>query len=166
MDPGSSVMIWQVSAIAVLGSLFCLRRLFGWVSDHLGFRSTRIAGFLFATLFALIACPLTLQLFEGHPLPRFNDLFLVGIVLTAYLFTWEASIYLLVISLLVSAWVLPPGGSFAVMGFTEWYRFASFAVVSIFLIFVITRLKARPPQSGSASEHHSFRLHGAAAGAD
>ena len=49
-------------------------------------------------------------------MPRFNDIFLVGIVLTCYLFTWQPAAYLLGISVLVSAWVLPPNGSLLVVG--------------------------------------------------
>jgi Domain of unknown function (DUF4118) len=166
VDPGSGAMLWQVAAAAVIGSLFYVRRVLTWVRDHLGFRSTRITGYLFATLFALIASPLTVVFFDGHPLPRFNDLFLIGIVLTAYLFTWDSAAYLFVVSLAVSAWVLPPYGSFAVSGFNEWYRMVSFAVVSVLLIFLITRLKTRGAASAEREEERPLRMHGAAAGAD
>jgi K+-sensing histidine kinase KdpD len=102
-------------------------------------------GFLFASIFSAAISPVTMQLFGGHPLPRFNDVFLLGIVLTAYFFTWESAAYLLVISILVSAWVLPPYGSFWIEGATEWYRLASFTLLSVFLILLITRMKARQP---------------------
>ena len=143
VDPGTGSMLWQMSAAAVLGSLFYVKRIVVWVKDHLGAKSPMVVGFLFATVFALISTPLTLIVFQGHALPRFNDVFLIGIVLTAYLFRWEPSIYLLGISLLVSAWVLPPYGSFRVAGFVEWYRIFSFAVVSVFLVYVVSRGKAR-----------------------
>jgi hypothetical protein len=166
VDPGSGAMLWQLAAAAVIGSLFYVRRVFVWVRDNPGFHSTRIAGFLFATLFALISSPVTMALFGGHPLPRFNDLFLIGIVSTAYLFTWDAAVYLLVISLAVSAWVLPPAGSFLISGFSEWYRLVSFAVVSTVTICLITRLKTRrSPGTAPAGECH-HEMHGAAAGAD
>lgn len=165
-DPGSEVMIWQVAALAVAGCAFSARRILLWIRESSTFRSNRLAGFLFATLFAVIVSPLTLRLFDGHPLPRFNDLFLVGIVLTAYLFTWESSVYLLVISLLVSAWVLPPSGTFLIAGFSEWYRIASFAAIALFLLFLITRLKARGFGTAAGREESSFRMYGAAAGAD
>ena len=77
VDPGSGAMIWQVLAAAGIGSLFYVRKVFIWVRDHLGFRSTKVTGFLFASVFAIIASPLTVTLFEGRPLPRFNDLFLI-----------------------------------------------------------------------------------------
>ena len=160
-------MLWQLAAAAVIGSLFYVRRIFAWVREHLGFHSTRITGFLFATLFGLISSPLTVALFNGHPLPRFNDLFLIGIVLTAYLFTWDAAAYLLVISLAVSAWVLPPTGSFLVHGFSEWYRLFSFAVVSVVTICLITRLKTRHPSRAVLVEECRLPMHGgSAAGAD
>jgi hypothetical protein len=166
VDPGSGAMLWQVAAAAVIGSLFYVRRVFTWVRDHLAFRSTRITGLAFATLFALIASPLTLTLFDGRPLPRFNDLFLVGIVLTAYLFTWDAAAYLLVIAVAVSAWVLPPYGSFLVSGFKEWYRLISFAAVSIFMIYLITRLKMPRRAAQEPAERRDFQMRGAAMGAD
>ena len=166
VDPGSGAMIWQMAAAIVIGSLFYVRRVFNWVRDHLGFHSTRATGFLFATLFALIASPLTVRLFDGHPLPRFNDVFLVGIVLTAYLFTWESAVYLLLVSLGVSAWVLPPTGSFAVAGFAEWYRLASFAIVSAFMVFLIARMKNQRPVGSEPTGSRDFNMRGAAAGAD
>ncbi len=166
VDPGSGAMIWQVLAAAVIGSLFYVRRVFSWVRDHLGFHSTRFTGFIFASIFALLASPLTVTLFNGRPLPRFNDLFLVGIVLTVYLFTWESAIYLLVIALGVSAWVLPPTGSFAIEGFTDWYRFISFALVSVFMVVLISRLKGQSRPKPEPVERRNLSMHGAAAGAD
>jgi membrane protein implicated in regulation of membrane protease activity len=88
----------------------------------------------------------TTQLFSGNPIPRFNDVFLIGIVLTAYLFTWESAAYLLVISIGVSAWLLAPNGILRVEGFAEWYRLGSFTLVSVLLISLITRLKMRRNQ--------------------
>ena len=164
VDPGTGSMIWQMAAAAAIGSLFYVKRVAIWVKTHLGEYSPMAGGFLFATAFAVVATPLTLIAFEGHALPRFNDLFLIGIVLTAYLFRWEPSIYLLGISLLVSAWVLPPYGSFRVEGFTEWYRMLSFAVVAIFLVSLVSRGKKRKEIEESRSA--SYRMHGAAAGAD
>ncbi len=102
-------------------------------------------------------------LFGGHALPRFNDIFLIGIVLTAYRFRWEPAIYLLGISLLVSAWVLPPYGTFRVTGFAEWYRMLSFAAVSVILVYLVSRGKARKRVDERAG---AFSLRGATVGAD
>jgi uncharacterized membrane protein YhdT len=63
--------------------------------------------------------------------------------LTTYLFTWKPAVFLFVVSILVAAWVLPPHNSFRVEGFPTWYRMISFAVVSVFLICLITRMKTR-----------------------
>ena len=167
VDPGSGAMIWQVLAAAGIGSLFYVRKVFIWVRDHLGFRSTKVTGFLFASVFAIIASPLTVTLFEGRPLPRFNDLFLIGIVVTAYLFTWESAAYLLVIALGVSAWVLPPTGSFMIEGFTDWYRIVSFALVSVFMVALITRMKSlHVPKRVREAQTSMLQMHGAASGAD
>src|SRR5579864_6525136 len=114
VDPGTGTMIWQVAAGGMIGSLFYVKRAANWIRQYLPMRSERSKGFVFATCFALVASPITAVFFQSNPLPRFNDLFLVGIVLTAYLFTWEGSTFLLLIALLVSAWVLPPFGSIRV----------------------------------------------------
>lgn len=141
--PGTGSMLWQIAAAAIIASLFYVRRAAGWMRSHPGLVSAKPVGLLFALMYALVASPLTIQFLSGPSTPRFNDIFLVGIALTAYLFTWESSTFLLVISILVSAWILPPYGSLRVEGFAEWYRLASFSGVSIFLICLITRLKAR-----------------------
>ena len=146
VDPGTGSMLWQMAAAALIGSLFYLRRVAGWVRVLIGLRSSKSMGFLFASVFGLAVSPLTLQLFGGHPLPRFNDVFLVGIVLTAYFFTWESAAYLMVISILVSAWILPPNGTLRIEGFAEWYRLASFTMVSVLLISLITRMKTHRSQ--------------------
>ena len=156
-------MLWQMAAAAVIGSLFYVKRLWIWLRSHLGLESPVAAGFAFATLFALVASPITVILFQGHALPRFNDIFLIGIVLTAYRFRWEPAIYLLGISLLVSAWVLPPYGTFRVTGFAEWYRMLSFAAVSVILVYLVSRGKARKLVDERAG---AFSLRGATVGAD
>jgi hypothetical protein len=136
-------MIWQILAAALVGSLFYLRKVVLWIGGRLGPRSNRPLGYLFASFFALVTSPLVCKVFEARPLPRFSDVFLVGIVLTSYLFSWDAAAYLLVLSLLVSAWILPPYGSLAITGGAEWYRLISFAALSVFLICLISRLKTR-----------------------
>src|SRR4051794_5862018 len=87
VDPGTGAMLWQVGAATAIGALFYVKRLATWLRNRLGFGSPLGMGFAFATLFALVTSPIALAVFKQHPLPRFNDVFLVGIVLTAYLFT-------------------------------------------------------------------------------
>ena len=163
VDPGSGAMLWQMAAATVIGSLFYVKRLWIWLRGHLGLESPMAAGFAFATLFALVTSPITVILCQGHILPRFNDIFLIGIVLTAYRFRWEPAIYLLGISLLVSAWVLPPYGSFRLSGFADWYRIFSFTVVSLILVCLVSRGKARKQLEEGT---RAFPLRGAAVGAD
>lgn len=163
VDPGTGSMLWQMAAAAVIGSLFYVKRMLPWVGNHLGASSPRRAGFLFATAFALVAAPVIVYVFRDHAVPRFNDVFLIGIVLTAYLFRWEASLYLLGISLLVSAWVLPPSGSFKVSGLNEWYRMISFAVVSVFLVYLVSRGKT---QKRSQESQPPYQMHEAAVSGD
>jgi len=168
VDPGTGSMIWQVAAAAIIGCMFYVKRVAAWIRNRSRLRSQRVTGFLFACAFALIASPITATLFHDHPFPRFNDLFLVGIVLTAYLFTWEGSAFLLLIALLVSAWVLPPAGSMRIESFADWYRLASFGLLSVFLICLITRMKARQTAESaeSLSEQRAVPMHGIVASAE
>jgi hypothetical protein len=163
VDPGTGSMLWQMAAAALIGSLFYLRRVTGWLRIFLGPRSSKSMGFLFASVLGIAISLVTMQLFGARPLPRFNDIFLVGIVLTAYLFTWESAAYLMVISIFVSAWILPPTGTLRVEGFAEWYRLASFTLLSIFLISLITRMKTRRSQE-PIDEQDRVPVRGMAAG--
>jgi hypothetical protein len=43
VDPGTGAMLWQMAAAAVIGSLFYVRKIVGWVRDRLGMRSGRPA---------------------------------------------------------------------------------------------------------------------------
>jgi Domain of unknown function (DUF4118) len=78
------------------------------------------------------------------PPPRFADIYLVGIVLTAYLFSWVPALMLYVWSLLVCLWVLPPPGSFLVATPTDMYRVISYSVCSLAVIAIIRRLQSAP----------------------
>jgi K+-sensing histidine kinase KdpD len=162
VDPGTGSMLWQMAAAAVIGSLFYVKRILIWSKNHFGANSPLSAGFLFATAFAAVATPVVIYVFRGQPPPRFNDLFLIGIVLTAYLFRWEPAVYLLGISLAVSVWVLPPAGSFHVASSAEWYRIVSFTIVSVFLVYLVTRIQNR---NNSSESEPSYAMR-AAAGAD
>ncbi|MCU1235739.1 MAG: hypothetical protein JWP63_3706 [Candidatus Solibacter sp.] len=164
IDPGTGTMLWQLAAGAVIGGLFFVNEILASVRNRFGSSSPVAAGFLFATAYAMVAIPVVLIIFAGHALPRFNDVFLIGIVLTAYLFRWEPSAYLLGIALLVSAWILPPYGTFRVVGFAEWYRMFSFTVVAIFLMHLVTRSKNR--KMGGESAQPAYAIRRAAAGAD
>jgi hypothetical protein len=166
VDPGTGIMLWQIAAALAVGMLFYVKRVFVWARRHLGYKSERAMGFAFATLFAVITSPVTMALFHSRPLPRFNDVFLVGIVLSAYLFTWESAVYLLLISLGVSAWILPPDGSLRVHEFADWYRLVSFALLSVFLVCVITRMKNRKAVRVVVVKERPFAMTRAAAAAD
>jgi hypothetical protein len=143
VDPGGGAIVWQAAAAACIGSLFYLHRVARWVGRHLGVRSPRTLGFVFATSYAFVASPVVRSLFLRYQLPRFGDIYLLGVVLTAYLFTWEGAAYLLVIAVVVSAWILPPSGTLSVASAADQYRITSFTVISLFLICLITRLKTR-----------------------
>ena len=134
---------WQTALLVLLLAVFFLRRIAAWATGRADLRTQRVRGFVFALCFALLFSPILGGLIETGALPRFNDVFLVGIVLTSYLFTWEGAAFLLVVATLVSAWVLPPYGTFTITRPEDWYRLVSFVALSIFLIALVHRLKAR-----------------------
>ena len=148
VDPGSGAMLWQMAAAGMIGSLFYLRRIVIWLRRRVKSRTARAAGYLFAWCFAAAAPPLVTRLFSSQPVPRFDDVFLVGIVLTSYLFTWKPAVFLLAISILESAWILSPSGTLAIYQARDWYQLCSFAAVSIFLMCLVTRLKSRSGHPG------------------
>jgi len=154
VDPGAQPMVWHVLGASTVLAILNWRKLGAFLGEHAGLQSVRASGFVFATAYALATIPLALSLFGGQPMPRFNDIFLVGIVLTVYFFSWQPAAYLLAVSILASAWILPPNGTLRVEGFAEWYRLISFSVLSAFMILLLTRLKAR----------QDTRMHSAASG--
>lgn len=143
MDPGAQPMVWHVFGAGAVVMILNWRALGAFFREHAGLRNIRSGGFAFATSYALLSVPLCVSLFDKQPTPRFNDIFLVGIALTVYLFSWEPATYLFAISVLASAWILPPHGSIRVEGFAEWYRLISFSGVSVFVILLLARLKAK-----------------------
>jgi Domain of unknown function (DUF4118) len=112
-------------------------------------RESRL-GFLFAAVYAGLATAVAFLGFRAQPLPRFTDIFLIGIAITAYLFTATPAAYLLLISITVAAWILPPAGSFAIASPANCYRLCSFAAVAGLLIFLTGRLKKWSDQRNSA----------------
>jgi hypothetical protein len=154
-DPGAQPMVWHVLGASTLLTVLNWRRVAAFVGEHSGLRSVRSSGVAFATAYAVFTVPFTLSFFDGQPMPRFNDVFVVGIALTVYFFSWEPAVYLFVISLLVSAWILPPYGTLGVEGFAEWYRLISFSAVSLFIMVLLTRMKAKqvsPMQSATSGD--------------
>jgi len=102
----------------------------------------RARGFVFASCYGLVASLAAFGMSKAHPLSRFNDIFLLGIVLTVYLFTWEPAVYLLSIAVVASAYVLRRVGVSANL-LQSFYRIGSFAVLSLFVIGLLHRLKIR-----------------------
>src|ERR1700759_4660506 len=51
VDPGTGSMVWQMTAAAVIGSLFYAKRLTVWFRGQVPVSSPVVGGFLFATLF-------------------------------------------------------------------------------------------------------------------
>ena len=150
-DPGSGAMVWQLAVASIVGLLFYVRRLAAWMSFLRGNRARRYGGFLFAALYGTISSLVTLLVFRAHPVPRFSDIFLIGVVLTAHLFSWQPAIFLYVGSLLVTIYVLPPFGQFRLSGEGDVYRILSYSVCCIFLIWIVERKRANP----TPGEHES-----------
>jgi hypothetical protein len=143
VDPGAESMAWHVLGASTLVAILNWRTIARFLRDTAGLRTARSMGFAFATIYALLTFPFSASLIGGQPMPRFNDIFLIGIALTAYFFTWEPAAYLLVLSVLASAWILPPYGTIQIQGASEWYRLISFTAVSLFIMLLLTRMKKR-----------------------
>ena len=152
------MMMHLLGAGTLLG-LFKWQRIVELLREYAGLRRDESSGWIFASIYALVSLPLTFILFQGQPLPRFNYIFLIGIAITAYFFSWKPSLFLFGISILATAWVLPPFGSLQVAGFTEWYRLISFSAVAAFLILLLSRGKVR-----FGKERNSSRIPSAASG--
>jgi hypothetical protein len=104
---------------------------FDWLRERFGWRSFRIDGVLFASAYAILTTVAACRLFPHLLMPRFTDIFLLGIVLTAYRFTWRPAAFLLVIAFAVEAWVQ-----------TAAVTLASSTIVSICSIAVVARLQS------------------------
>jgi hypothetical protein len=85
VDPGSGAMLWQMAGASVMGTLFYFRRIARRVQARMRLRSARSTGFFFGhcahLAYTLVTSPLVSMVFGSQPLSRFNDVFLVGIVL-------------------------------------------------------------------------------------
>src|ERR1051326_7957433 len=93
-------------------------------------REFQAAGFAFAMVYAAAAAVAAFTLFPGDLLPRLHDVFLVGIVLTVYRFTWRPGTVLLAAGLIILAFV---NSSLTGM--------ASFALLACVLMAVMARLQ-------------------------
>ena len=135
------IWVWQAAFGMILAALFYWEQLTGWIGALAQQNSRFGPGYVLATGYALLAILVVDVTFTLHPLPRFDDIFLVGIALTAYFFNSKPAAFLLLIAILVSAWVLPPADSFKIADPVDWYRISSFAAVSVLLMGVIAKLK-------------------------
>ena len=151
-DPGSGAMVWQLAAASMIGMLFYVRRVVVWLRSLGGNRVRAYSGFLFATLYGGVAGLIALNVFAAHPVPRFGDIFLIGVVLTAYLFAWQPALYLYLSSLVVTIYVLPPFGHFSIARYDDLYRVISYSVCCLFLIWIVERRREnRAPARNEAA---------------
>jgi len=136
------VWFWQAAFALIVGAFFFRMQLLGWLRGLAAGRPS-LLGYLFATTYAMFTLLLIDATFALQPIPRFDDLFLIGIALTAYFFHTRPAVYLLSIGVVASLWVLPPLGSFHLARAMDAFRIASFACISALLIFVMRHLKSR-----------------------
>jgi hypothetical protein len=101
-------------------------------------------GYAFAGCYATGATILVLTAFKGNPLPRFADIYLIGVVLTAFLFYWRPALLLFLYSLAVTIYLLPPAGQMRISRAEDLYRLASYSVCSLFLMALIQRTRFGP----------------------
>lgn len=135
------IWAWQVAFCLIIAGLFYFGPVTAWVRQHSRARGISWVGYVFGTVYAFAAVLLIDLTFTNTPLPRFEDIFLAGIALTAYLFSTGPAVYLLVVGFGISVWFLPPVETFYIADPVDWYRLASFLSISILLLFVIARLK-------------------------
>jgi hypothetical protein len=159
MDSGAQPMMIHLLGAGTLLGILKWQRIAELLREYAGLRREESRGWIFAAIYALVSVPLTFMFFQGQPLPRFNDIFLIGISITAYFFSRRPALFLFGISILATAWILPPFGSLRVAGFSEWYRLVSFTAVAAFLILLLSRGRLR-----FAKEENSSRIGSAAAG--
>jgi K+-sensing histidine kinase KdpD len=144
-DPADVYRVCSFAAVAV-SLIWGIGRL--KVEAHRRRASNR--AFAFATIYAVLATLTVLVAFNSKPIPRFNDIFLVGIAVVAYLFNEISAAYLLGIALVVTAWVLPPANSLAIARLEDDYRILSFCAVAGILIAIMKRLKKYAPERENA----------------
>ena len=157
-DPGSGAMVWQLAAASVIGMMFYVRRLVTWLRSVAGERINAASGFLFATVYGGASTAIALRLFATRPIPRFGDIFLIGVVLTVYLFSWQPAIYLYIWSLAVMVYVLPPYEHFRIAQEGDIYRMVSYSVCCLFVIWIIDRVRSnRMATSRRSSESASVK---------
>ena len=132
--------VWQFAIGIIVFTLIYWERVVAWIVAARR-NSQASLGYLFAVAYAFVALLVVDVTVMVRPLPRFDDLFLVGIALAAYFFSARPAAFLLAIAVAVSAWFLPPSDSFLVDSPTDWYHIVSFSAVAVLLIGVITLLK-------------------------
>jgi K+-sensing histidine kinase KdpD len=147
-------------ADAAVAGVFVLLRLAAWFDQQVAKNLSRWAGYVFATGYALIATYAVLGWLSATPVPRFADIFLIGIVLTTYLYGWQPAVWLFLYSVGVTLWVLPPYGSLLISRMEDLYRVNSYSISCLFVIFVIQRVRAAHHGVTSGARHESARTHG------
>jgi K+-sensing histidine kinase KdpD len=133
--------IWKAALGIILASLFYWNRCIAWIGAQKGLRLANPRGYIFATAYACLAILVIHITFTTTPMPGFDNIFLVGIAITAYFFTITPAAYLLLLSVAAAAWILPPTGSFAIASPADWYMVLSFAAAACLLILLTARLK-------------------------
>ncbi len=134
-------MMWQLGVAALVGYLFYVRRFWKWLTGR--GNSRRPLGFLFAFSFAAIAAVVVSLAFRDRPIPRLSEVFVVGVALDAYFFTWESAVSLLAAGLVIGAYHLAspiPGQSHSS---ADLYWLASYSLMSFLLVVSMARLKRR-----------------------
>lgn len=144
--------LWQLALALILLSLVYAEQLSRWIRARIERRAVFPLGYILATVYAFGVVLFFDATFAFRPLPRYEDVFLIGIALAAYFFGSAPAAYLLGIAMAVSAWVLPPTGSFGIDSALDWYRFISFGIVSVLMICTVGGLRKaarrRPASQG------------------
>ena len=99
---------------------------------------------LFAAYAWVVAVTLILRLlFADNPLPRFADLYLPAVALTAWWHSWRAAALLVLCCTLLSAYLLAPISS------DDVFRMAAFVLSSTVIVGIIQAIKLKTAKRGS-----------------
>lgn len=137
---------WVGSMVELLFSAYGVA---SWFDRLVQPRRTLVLGSVFALLYGTLATAVSLTVFSSTYTPRFSDIFLIGVLLTSYLYCWQPAAVLFLHSLLVTAYVLPPAGDIRVASPTDIYRILSYAACCLLFIGLMEAARKRSRKSGS-----------------
>ncbi len=103
----------------------------------------RHRAFLLATAYCIAVSAYGGLLFDSLP-PRFMDLYLIGIAGFAVRYSSSVALWIWMLSIPMTAFLMPPRGSLAISEGFETYRLVSYSLTGLFFLAAIEAAKKRP----------------------